>query len=384
MRLYEHQRRFVDRNPNRALLLWEVGTGKSLAAIEWLKRRADKKALIVCPKAIVAKWKKDLASHGIDADVATSDGVKKIDMAPYRALVIDEAHQFASPLFAAGRSQRATKIYNFVKNTRDAHVLLLTATPIRSSPWNCHTLACYLGIFWDIRKFRDKFYYLTDMFGRMHWEPRKDWRKLIRPCIESIADIVLMSECADVPVQEHEVRTIPWTKAHADLLAAEYLEPAKEWHLRHRIEQGADKFNELKKILDGHRKIVVVCFYLAQIADYAERIGTDRQVFTLTGSTPDQGEVIREAQAADDCVFIVQAGLGAGFDLDTFSVMVFASMSFSYVHYTQMCGRIRRIHNLHANKYIYLLAGKADEAVYKTIMSGKDFDPIEYLNGSTS
>lgn len=379
MKLYAHQEKFISRNPDRALLLWEFGLGKSIAGALWVKKREDRKALIVCPKAIVGKWGRELEKCGATADVVSRDQVKKMDISAYRALVIDEAQDFASPLFSSGRSQRATKIYTHIKNHPDTHALLLTATPIRSSPWNCHTLACYLRVFWPIKAFRDEFYYLTDMFGRMHWEPRKDWRKKIRPYLESIADIVLMSECADVPLQSQEVRKVAWTAVQDNELGGQYLEPAKEWHARHRLEQGDAKFKELQGILDGHRKVVVVCFYLSQIEDYRKRIGEDRQVFTMTGSTDDQDAVIRDAQEADDCVLIVQASLCSGFDLDTFSVMVFASLSFSYVHYVQMSGRINRIHNLHENLYIHLLGGKADEAVYKAIMSGRDFDPIAYL-----
>ena len=35
MQLYTHQQRFLEANPKKALLAWEMGTGKSLAAIEW-------------------------------------------------------------------------------------------------------------------------------------------------------------------------------------------------------------------------------------------------------------------------------------------------------------------------------------------------------------
>jgi superfamily II DNA or RNA helicase len=379
MKLYAHQQKFLDKNPRRAMLVWETGTGKTVASIEWLKKRQGQKALVVCPKGIILKWKNDLKKWGGVADVVSRDEVKKVDLSKYKVLIIDEAQDFSAPLFEKGRSQRATAIYKFIKSTPDAHLLLLTATPVRSTPWNLHTLACYLGVYWDVKDFRAKFFYMTDMYGRLHYEKQKNWRTMLRPYLEYVSDIVLMSDCVDIPKQTHEIIEIE----QEEYKTKHYEEPIKEWHQRHRAEQGPKKFAELNKILSGYRKVIVVCYYLSQIEDYKKAIGGDREVFVLTGSTKNQGEIIQQANESDDCVFLIQAGLGSGFDADKFSVMVFASMPFSYVHYTQMCGRIKRIHNLHENKYIYLLGGKCDEAVYKTIQSGKDFDPIAYLAGST-
>ncbi len=380
MKLYKHQQNFLDKNPNRALLVWETGTGKTVVACEWLKLRAGKRALVVCPKSIIPKWKNDLKTWGAVADVCSRDEVKKIDLTPYEVLILDEAQDFSAPLFDKSRSQRATVIYKYIRGYPEAHVLLLTATPVRSTPWNLHTLACYLGVYWDVHDFRNKFFYMTDMYGRFHYEKNKNWRTEIRPYLEKISDIVLMQDCVDIPTQSHEVTRITWTqKQENELEKAQYEEPAQEWHTRHRMEQDDQKFKELDTILNGYRKVIVVCYYLSQIEDYKKRIGDERQVFVLTGGVKNQGEVIQQANDSDDCVFLVQASLGSGFDADKFSVMVFASMPFSYVHYVQMCGRIKRIHNLHENKYIYLIAGKCDKAVYDTIQSGKDFDPIAYL-----
>ncbi len=380
--LYKHQQAFIDKNPDKALLCFEAGTGKTVTAIAWLALRPNMPALVVAPLGVQLMWKTNLEEWGVQADVITTDAVKKMDLSIYKTVVIDEAHNFSAPLFSKARSQRATIMYNFIKSNPDVHILCLSATPIRSHPENLHTLACYLGIYWDIKKFRETFSHLTDKFGRLHWEPKKDWRIKIRPYLESISEIVLMSDCTDVPVHEHQVIDIKWTPQQESKLNQEYQEVSAEWHARHRAEQSDEKWKELEKILDGNRKIVVVCYYLEQIEDYKKRIGTDRQVYVMTGSTKNQGQVVKDANDSDDCVLLIQAGLGAGFDLDRFSVMVFASMSFAFVHYVQMCARMNRIHNLHRNQYVYLLGGKADRGVYEQILKGFDFHPPAYYNNS--
>lgn len=383
MNLYAHQQRFIDKNPDRALLVWETGTGKTVAGCLWLQKRKDRRRLVVCPKAIIKKWEADIKKWKVEGkvEVISRDDIKKVDLFPYRAIILDEAQDFASPLFDKSRSQRSTVLYNHIKQHPDTHVLELTATPVRSTPFNIHTLACYLGIFWPLKNFRSEFFYFTDLFGHFHWEKKTDWRINIRSYVESISDIVLMSECVDVPKQEEEVIKIEWTKKQEEALSKEYLEPIQKWYKRHRAEQSESKYKVLENIIDGYRKVIVVCFYLDQITDYAKRISKERQVFVLTGSTKDQESVIKQAQAADDCIFIVQSSLGSGFDADKFSVMVFASLAFSYVAMVQMKGRIKRIHNLHENKYYYLLGGKADQAVYESLEKGKDFDPLTYLKG---
>ncbi len=380
MKLYKHQERFIKKNPDRALLVWETGTGKTIAACEWAKKRPGKKVLVICPKAIVEKWERDFIENKVrNADVVSMSQLNKVDWDTYNALIIDEAQHFASPLFVRGRSLRTTLVYEYLKSHRDTHVLLLSATPVRSTPWNVHTLACYIGRWWELKEYRERFFYMTDTFGRWHWEPKKEWRKDVRPYVEEIADIVLMSDCVDVPRQHEQVIQIPWTGTDELALGNEYREPSAEWHARHKAEQGRKKYEALEKIIEGYQKMIVVCHYREQIDNYVAWIGDDREVFVLDGRTKNQDEVIEAAKKSKDCVFIVQASMGSGFDASEFSVVIFASMSFRYVDKVQMMGRVKRINNLHENMFYYLLAGKCDKAVYETIQKGKDFDVLYHI-----
>lgn len=377
--LYKHQQKFINSNPNRVMLVWEMQTGKTLAACEWIKLRKRLKILIACPKSIIEKWKRELEESGAIADVVSRDEIKKIDLNKYDGLVLDEAQDFLSPAFTKQRSIRTTVIYNYIRTHQDAHVLLLSATPIRSTSWNCHTAACFLGKLWPIKEFRDKFFYMTDMFGRYHYEPVKTWRTDIRPYLESISDIVLAKDVAEIPKREHETIIIPWTKSQEELLKNQCLESVNEFSVRRRAEQSEAKWKKLKELIDGYRKVIVVVYFRDQIEDYIKRIGNDRQVFVLHGGIKDQDAVIEAAKASDDAVFIVQASMGAGFSASEFSVIIYASMSFKYVDYQQSTGRLNSFENPHENKYIYLLGGRTDKSVFETIQAGKDFDPHSYM-----
>ncbi len=377
--LYKHQERFLKSSPDKALLRWEMQTGKTRAACEWLKLRPKRKALIITPKAIVEKWKRELTEWKAKATVISMSQIHKHNLTIYDALILDEAQHFASPLFTAGRSKRTEDIYNYVKKKPDAHILLLTATPIRSTAWNAQTLGTFIGHYWHWREFRALFFFFTDMFGRWHWEPKSDWRIRIRPYMDKISDTVLLSECADIPKQSEQIVEIPWTQADEKAISQEYMEPSKEWHYRHRMEQKRKKYEAMMEIMEGYRKAIVVCNYTEQIDDYVTWIGNDRQVFVLDGRTKDQDATIEAAKKADDCIFIVQASMGAGFSASEFSVVIFASMSFRFVDYVQMTGRVKVITNLHENTFYFLIGGKNDRAVYTQVMKGLDFHAPHYM-----
>lgn len=378
MKLYEHQEKFKESNPNKALLVWEGGTGKTVGACEWLKLGRDSNALVICPKRVVKKWEEELKKWGTKATVVSKEQFKKLDTYPWSAIVVDEADEFASPLFNKSRSQLSTALYEQVLHYPNIPIILLTATPIRSNPYNLHTLLCYMGHYVDWKKWRDRFFIYQKRPFLRHpaWFPRPNWQKDIREVLERHADIVLLKDCIkDLPtVTEEFIETKPKGKFVKDI---DWLEPSKIFVEEHKFEQN-DKIKYIKELGKEYRKVLVVAHYTDNVNELEKELSTDRLTFAVQGSTKDQEAILLEANEVDECYLIVQASLGAGFDADSFSVMVFTSMSYKVRDYVQMKYRIRRIHNLHPVKYVYMLGGRCDKAVYNTIKRGKDFVPSEY------
>jgi hypothetical protein len=56
------------------------------------------------------------ASKGVVMTCENEEEWKKSSITEMSALVVDEAHMHASPLFTKGRSQLATKTYNCIKS----------------------------------------------------------------------------------------------------------------------------------------------------------------------------------------------------------------------------------------------------------------------------
>ena len=177
--LYKWQETALTPPNDYALWCAEAGTGKSYAANLWLEQgcRLDN-AVIICPKQIRGEWK----DKRPDATVYSFEDFKKYDPPSNpTAVVVDEADCMASPLFVAKqRSQRAEKLYKYLQQNPKAHVLLLTATPVRSTPWNMHTLLIYIQRarphLW--KNYREVYFHLDHKpyLPRPAWLPKPMWR----------------------------------------------------------------------------------------------------------------------------------------------------------------------------------------------------------------
>lgn len=146
----------------------------------------------------------------------------------------------------------------------------------------------------------------------------------------------------------------------------------------HRQEQEG-KVSEILEIAKDYRKVLVVAYFVEQIKDLEKQLSKNRQTFAIYGQVKDQEAVIKQATEADECFFIVQASIGVGFDGGSFSCLIFASMAYGVRNLVQMKGRIRRINDLHPIVIYYLIGGRCDIAVKRTIDAGKDFVPAEWI-----
>lgn len=378
--MWPHQQEFLDKNPSKAILAWEMRVGKSLPASVWIDHPSRiGNTYIVSPK----QNKKDWIAFNTKATVLSKEEFVKTTIINPTAIVIDEAHYFLSALFLRGsrkRSKMAEKLYNLVRAYPDMHILLLTATPIRQDAWSLHTLLCYIGVYYDWRWWRERFFeevalpflprkpWMKSM--PTAWMPKKDWRINIREYLEKHCDIVSLRDIiADLP---------PIVPEFIHIKQPSYKKPLSEitnWTHEHHHEQ-KDKYKEILKL--EYRKIIVVVKYRDQIDELKEQLSKDRPVFVLDGRTKDADTVKRQAQEADDCYFIVQSSMGFGWDGYMFGALVFASMSHACLDHTQMLGRIRHVQYNRNIPVYYLLGGRWDRKIYDTIEKGLDFNPHVY------
>jgi hypothetical protein len=79
-------------------------------------------------------------------------------------------------------------------------------------------------------------------------------------------------------------------------------------------------------------------------------------------------------------VVLLQSDTVAGYSLKSMDIMVFASLSYSFVNYDQCRSRIKAMEKSTPCTYIHLLTeGKSiDKAVYDCIQHKRDFDAELY------
>jgi len=376
--LYKWQEEALNQDNDYALWCCEVGTGKSYAANLWLEQKDRlQNALIICPKQIRGEWQE----RRPDATVYSFEDFKKYELPENpSAVLVDEADAMASPLFVAKqRSRRAERLYNYLQHYRQAHVLLLTATPVRSTPWNMHTLLIFLqkATPHKWKNYRDIYFHLENKpyLPRPAWLPKPGWRIMMQELIEKNAITARMRDMVDhLPPETEEVIKL---KA-PDYEDNEEWEPMAQFVADHRLEQRT-KSKAIKRAAKGYRKAVVVAHFREQIDELKTSLAKERAVYVVDGRTKDVHQIIKDAEADPECYLIVQAAVGAGFSLHTFSVMIFASQGYGVRNWVQMKGRIRRIDSLKPVKYIYLQGGRCDTMIYKSVMAGKDFVPSQYV-----
>src|SRR6266699_1505007 len=113
-----------------ALLADAVGLGKSYVALAVALARREPFALVV-PAVLVDQWRALLASHRAETPILTHESLSATQYrplpppsAPYRLLIVDEAHRFRNPLTNRYRA--------LAKLVVGARVLLVTATPVHN------------------------------------------------------------------------------------------------------------------------------------------------------------------------------------------------------------------------------------------------------------
>lgn len=366
MKPLPHQQRIIDLNPKKILLDWECRVGKTLPASLWIDNPSQTgNTYIICKKSNKKSWEE----MGTKAKVITKEEFKKTDIKNPTAIVVDEAHFFASPLFLKGRSQLSTKLYNLVKTYPDCHIMLLTATPVRNDAWSLHTLLCYIGVYIPWKDWRNEFFELKSMpFLRFPaYLSKKDWRKGVNKVRKKYCDQVSLKDIVDyLP---------PITSQVIKIKQKKYIPPLDEivtWVDEHRHEQQG-KVDIIREL--GYRKTILVVKYTSQIDELAKELQNEKPVFTLDGRTKNAEETIRQAQEAEECFFIVQESCAEGWDGYMFSAMIFVSMSHSYVSNVQMHGRQRHPKYLRDIDILYLVGGRWDQKILKAYQEGENFNP---------
>lgn len=395
-KLYAHQQKFLEKNPSKRLLCWDTGTGKTRMAIEWAKQNFATQIIVVCPKALVKNWVREIIQHNgnqLNPWIVYSKEEFRRDWedAPKaEVLIIDEAHYFAGMRNIKKISQMARSLNAYIKKHNPQYILLLTATPYLSTPWNIFMLAKHLGVDWNYRSFKNHFFEDVYIGIRIISKVKEDIEADIAALVKEIGDVIKIDECVDVPDQVFDFEQFELTEVQKKRKKQIVeVNPIVRYTKYHQIENGTlksdgytedefiknnknDRIYELAQQVD---KIAIVCRYNLQIDFLKEHLkDIGKEIYVIRGDVKNRDDVVQEVEKSSKCILLINASCSEGYELPSIGLIVFASLSFSYKDYKQMLGRFLRINNLKKNVYLHLVSGEVDESVYESIMAKKDFD----------
>jgi len=398
--LYKHQSDFLTALPHKTALVWSCGTGKSRAACEWAKRKGHP-ALVICPKALKTNWRREAEKWEANIFVATKEEFRAAwqtspdAIPPFKTVIVDEVHNgFLTPNF---KSQMSKALRDYLRKHNVPHVLLLSATVYTSSPWNIYSLAHYLGYEWNWMKFNLTFFNQVKMGRRTVPVAKAGSEVRLANIVKKIASVVDIHDCMDVPPQQHlEPEYFSLTPEQTAGITAHYDPlPIVRYTAQHEIENGvwignefaspetypSDKTDRIRSLVHENKKIAIVCRYNAQIDRLYELLKADgHNPLVIRGDVKDRDAITLAAEAADRCIVLIQADCAEGYQLPSFELCVFASMSYSYVKWVQICGRFLRMDKPSRTTFVYLLTESIDgrksidQAVYDAIQKKEDFD----------
>lgn len=387
--LYQHQKDFLVLNPNKSSLVWSCGTGKTRTAIEWSKK-CEIATLVICPKSLYANWMREFKKWDGWAYITTKEDFRRdyIDIIPYGQVIVDEVHNgFLTPMF---KSQMSKALKKYLHKHNVPRVLLLSATVYTSSPWNIYNLAYYTGHIWNYLKFQNEFFNQVRMGMRIIPMVKKGSEKKLAKLVKQIASVVDIHDVMDVPLQNHlDPEYFALSKEQHKAIKDNYDPlPIVRYTAQHEIENGillgnefrkreffkTDKVERIIQLCAENRKVAIVCRYNEQINQILGSLLTPN-IFVIRGDVKDRDAITLQAEASESCIVLIQADCAEGYQLPSFELCIFASQSYSYTKWEQICGRFLRMDKPSRTTFMYLLTeGESiDQAVFNSVQKKLDF-----------
>lgn len=384
IKLWKHQTQALElanKHPNFALLM-EPGTGKTLVAIEWLKKIGS--GLVVVPVSLCRQWESELARFWPSersvsiarkgADVAKtleskiaivpSSLIHKIPLSKsFESMVVDESHTFKNP--SAKRTKVAMQISRRAKKR-----LIMTGTPVLNSPMDAWSQFQILDGGQTFDKnffvFRAQYFYNANANSSRNWpdwKVREDKMPEFRARVARKSFFAKKEDCLDLPPLLQISVPVELTKEQQTAYAEmknEFLTSIEGQEAPAVARLAVTKVLRLAQIISGHitlsdesvvpipsnrvlalsellesinKKIIVWCNFTHDyklIADVCA--GQNREFYRLTGeqSTNQKDQEISAWKQSSNAVLIANPKSGGvGLNLAEADTMIYYNRSYS-------------------------------------------------------
>ena len=417
--LYKHQEQALARLRihDSYMLAMDQGTGKTLPMLwhirDLLRKRNARSCLIVCPKAVVGSWFRDMAKFDEASQalfkeyvtVTTYDMVWRrasINGAQWDCIVLDEAHKIKNRT-----SRRAACLLRMALDAKYRYEL--TGTPISNG--QLENLWSLMTFLYPVKRHQ---YVHSKIFGSYYdWQKKyallDQWHKpYAYRHVPELQDIlrthsyrVLKSECLDLPEKlPDEIYDIELKEKqrYKQLMKDSALE---EFDLI--ADNGLARMTKLRTLCSGFLNteeglVGLNCEKPQAFADFLEDYGEGKLVVfcqfkwsiqavcgilseqhikyrVIDGNTKDKS-CWREFQEDESIKVIVcqYESANAGIDLYAADTMLFYEPCLSANVMEQSRDRIHRIGQHHPCRYVYFITlGTIEHDIYQALINYSDF-----------
>lgn len=431
--LFQHQKDILNDDKKKCGLWLGTGGSKTLTSL----LLAEGKTLVIAPKQQILdkNFEETLTKFSLNRDITviskdqfkiryTKKGASDIGT-DYKTIIVDEAHYFFG-VYTKTKVNKETgdeipdtsgffkSLYRYLKEVDYERLYLCTATP-KSKPLNVFAIYKILGKeIMRYTNFRNMFY-TRIMRGRTPiYIPKKSKAndEYLIQLLKNVGYTGRLEDWFDVPEQTHRVINVELTKQQKDriewlkkntpdqnTLSAKIrsVENGVEYNVTELVDKGnnvyemeqqtaeydSNKIDYIYELYEEFGKVLVFAQYTAQILSIKKALQKKgvSDILIMSGQYKEKTEesVPITAEKKERCIVIAQASISAGYELPSFSCVVFASKSTKFIDYEQGLGRVLRANAIKKNLYVHLVVkGGYDEKCHNTIMEGKDFQEKLY------
>lgn len=428
--LRPHQAKVVAMNPAFRGLFFEMRVGKTPTSIR-LACKNLKNCLVITPKPIKEQWEDEI-NLWKDSDtkftVITKEQFKLAGLVKYTkangkpgkrfewqrlphydGIIWDEVHlggcNYKSDLFNC--------VDDYIKGYKIKFFWPLSGTPYTNDSWSVYSLGMLLGKNWNWYQWKKRYFYDV----HMGYKTLKSGRKVpnmipvqkdkkskslaawleneMKIIVGQLGIVIKLADVVDLPEQMFRNEYFDLNAEQKRIIKEKWDPiPVVRYTAQHQIESGTFKGDEYSESIviskcEKNERIIELCaenkkiaivgrynLYLSSLKQTLSHKFPNRKIYIINGLTANKNEIVNQIHEDDDCIVLIQAMCSVGYSLRSISVMVFASMDFSFPHYTQMCSRLNDMRKKEPNLYIHLLTrGKSvDRGVYDAVMKKSNFD----------
>jgi hypothetical protein len=393
MKLRDYQQKIVDTLPDRFGMWLEMRVGKTPTAIRLTSARAET-ALVIVPKSVKSHWENEIRiwnNSDCKFNVIGRDRIRLDykELVPSEAVIIDEVHAF----FSNYKSQAFKALIKYFQRVKPKYVWLLTGTPMPSSSWGIYSYGLLLGKNWDWFTWSQRYFVQVKMGNRRIPIARPGMEKELQVILRKIGTVLSMKDVSEVVEDENIIEEFSLNKKQESLIK-EFFDPLPivRYSRQAQLESGVMKTNgyrdtisfdcekdkRIVELAEANKKIIIVARYHDQLDKIYESLKKlNRNIYKISGREKlSASEIAPIAEKDETAIVLCQADTAVGYSLASFNIMVFASLSYSFVNLEQMRARMKAVGKKEPCQYIYLLTSgdSIDRAIYDSVSRKRDFN----------